>query len=82
MDGRRRTRRCPPTEQLAPFTTIAWRMAHIGVGCFATRVSTFFGDGSMPDDADMFDERHKPASLPRTAVDGAGLSRGDVPPLA
>jgi DinB superfamily len=59
-----------PTEQLAPFTTIAWRMAHISVGCFATRVSTFFGDGTIPDDADMFDERHKPASLPPTAVDG------------
>jgi len=29
------------TEQLAPFTTIAWRMSHISVGCFATRVSTF-----------------------------------------
>jgi hypothetical protein len=51
----------------SPVTTIAWRLAHIAVGCFATRASTFFGDGSVPEDADMFDPRHRPASLPGTA---------------
>jgi hypothetical protein len=52
----------------APVTTIAWRLCHIAVGCFAIRVSTFFGDGSRPN-ADMFDPRHLPASLPATARD-------------
>ena len=42
-------------------------MAHIAVGCFASRASTFFGDGSVAEDADMFDPRHQPASLPGTA---------------
>ena len=45
---------------------------HIGVGCFAVRASTFFGDGSVPDDASMFDPRHVPADLPSTA--DAGLA--------
>jgi len=51
-----------------PVTTIAWRMAHIAVGCFASRASTFFGNGTLPDDADMFDPRHHPVSLPGTAA--------------
>lgn len=59
-----------PAPNPPPLTTIAWRLVHIGVGCFATRVSTFFGDGSVPDDADMFDPRHFPANLPGTAADG------------
>jgi hypothetical protein len=50
-----------------PVTTIAWRMMHIAVGCLWTRTSTFFGDGSVPDDAGMFDPRHEPAALPATA---------------
>src|SRR6266511_3907870 len=33
-------------------TTIAWRLVHVGAGCFANRASTFFGDGSVPDSAD------------------------------
>ena len=49
-----------------PVTTIAWRLAHIAVGC-ASRASTFFGDGTVPAEADMFDPRHRPASLPATA---------------
>lgn len=53
-----------------PVTTIAWRMMHIAVGCFVTRSSTFFGDGSVGDDADMFDPRHVPADLPHTAAEG------------
>jgi hypothetical protein len=44
-------------------------MAHISVGCFAIRVSTFFGDGTVPGDADMFDPRHQPTTLPGTATD-------------
>ena len=41
---------------------------HISVGCFATRVSTFFGDGSVPGDAGLFDARHEPATVPSTAA--------------
>lgn len=51
-----------------PITTIAWRIMHITVGCFFIRASTFFGDGSVPADADMFDPRHQPAELPATAA--------------
>lgn len=58
-----------PEPSPPPVTTIAWRMIHIGVGCFATRVSTFFGDGSVPDTATMFDPRHVPARLPGSAAE-------------
>jgi hypothetical protein len=40
----------PPPEP-APITTIAWRMAHIAVGCFADRAQLFFdvpGDDPLP----------------------------------
>jgi DinB superfamily len=47
-----------------PLTTIAWRLVHIGATCLANRASAFFGDGSVPADADMFDPRHVPADLP------------------
>lgn len=47
--------------------SIAWRLMHIAVGCFHIRASAFFGDGSVPDDATMFDPRHLPATVPGTA---------------
>src|SRR5215207_3630518 len=50
-----------PEPSPPPVTTIAWRLVHIGVGCFAIRTSAFFGDGSVPGDADMFDPRHVPS---------------------
>jgi DinB superfamily len=56
-----------------PMTTIAWRLVHVAVGCFHTRASTFFGDGRVPADADMFDPRHEPARLPATAAEGLAL---------
>jgi len=56
-----------------PVTTIGWRMVRIAVGIFYTRASTFFGDGSVPDDANMFDPRHEPAALPGTAADALAL---------
>jgi hypothetical protein len=62
-----------PEPSPAPVTTIAWRMMHVAVGCFAIRVSTFFGDGSVPADAHMFDPRHEPADLPATAADGVAF---------
>jgi uncharacterized damage-inducible protein DinB len=56
-----------------PITTIAWRIMHVAVGIFHTRASTFFGDGSVPAEADMFDPRHEPAELPATAAGGLEL---------
>ena len=56
-----------------PVTTLAWRIVHIAVGVFYTRASTFFGDGSVPDDADMADPRHRPAHLPATAEEAVAL---------
>jgi hypothetical protein len=61
-----------PEPSPPPVTTIAWRMVHIAVGCFAVRTSTFFGGGNAPADADMWDPRHIPADLPGTA--DAGLA--------
>jgi hypothetical protein len=56
-----------PEPSPPPVTTIAWRLVHLGAGCFANRASAFFGDGSVPDDADMADPRHVPTDLPGTA---------------
>jgi len=56
-----------------PVTTIAWRVLHLAVGVFYTRASTFFGDGSVPADADMFDVRHRPGTLPGTAAGALDL---------
>lgn len=52
-----------------PVPTIAWRLVHVAVGCFAVRHSTFFDDKI---DAPMFDRRHIPSDLPVTA--DAGLA--------
>lgn len=57
-----------PEPSPPPVTTIAWRLVHIGATCLANRASTFFGDGSVPDDADMFDPRHVPSDLPGNAA--------------
>jgi hypothetical protein len=56
-----------------PVTTIAWRVMHIAVAVFYTRASTFFGDGSVPADADMFDPRHRPARQAATAAEALEL---------
>jgi uncharacterized damage-inducible protein DinB len=68
IDGADQRQPDPP-----PVTTIAWRLVHIAVGVFYTRASTFFGDGSVPADADMFDPRHQPARLPATAAEALDL---------
>jgi len=62
-----------PAPDPPPLTTIAWRMVHIGVGCFAIRVNAFFADN--PDNADMFDARHVPSEIPGTAADGLDFLR-------
>ena len=56
-----------------PVTTIAWRLVHVGATCFFNRASTFFGDGSVPEDADMFDPRHLPADLPGDATEAVAF---------
>ena len=58
-----------PAPDATVVPTIAWRLMYLAVGCFHTRASTFFGDGSVPDDADMFDPRHRPATVPATAAE-------------
>jgi hypothetical protein len=52
-----------------PLTTIAWRMLHIGIGCFLVRSSTFFPRPGDPDKG-MWDPSHIPAELPGSAADG------------
>lgn len=61
-----------PEPDPAPITTIGWRLAHIAVSNLSTRASAFFGDGSVPDGVDMFDDRHRPA-VPSTADDARRL---------
>ncbi|GIG38816.1 DinB family protein [Cellulomonas phragmiteti] len=58
-----------PAPEPPPVTTIAWRTAHVAVDVLGTRARAFFGD-DVPADADMFDPRLRPASVPATA-DGA-----------
>ena len=65
-DGRWRLDHGPEGDP-PPVTTIAWRLVHVGATCLANRASAFFGDGSVPADADMFDPRHVPADLPGDA---------------
>lgn len=50
-----------PEPKPAPFTTIAWRLAHIGSGVLGERASNHFGDGSF-DTANV--------AWPGTAADG------------
>jgi hypothetical protein len=59
----------PPPEP-PPVTTIAWRVVHLVADCLATRTSAFFGGGTVPDDADMYDPRHRPTTLPGGAAEG------------
>jgi hypothetical protein len=56
-----------PSPSPSPVTTLAWRMMHVGAYCLWNRAGAFFGDGSVPEDADMSDSRYLPASLPATA---------------
>jgi DinB superfamily len=39
-----------PPPRPAPFTTIAWRLAHLTIGVFGARASAHFDDGSFTDD--------------------------------
>jgi hypothetical protein len=53
-----------PEPTPAPFTTIAWRMAHLSVGVFGMRASNHFGDGSVT---------YETTDWPITAVGGLEL---------
>jgi hypothetical protein len=66
--GGGRLRYREPARDTPVVTTLRWRLMHIAIGCFHSRASTFFGDGSVPDDADMFDERHRPETVPADAA--------------
>lgn len=68
-DGAFRLDAQSPPPSPPPVTTIAWRLVHVGATIFANRASAFFGDGSVPDDADMADPRHVPTDLPGSAED-------------
>ena len=46
---------------------------HIGAYCLWNRAGAFFGGDSVPDDADMFDPRRVPASLPATASEAVAF---------
>lgn|SRR5690625_1148285 len=50
----------------APFTTIAWRMAHISILVFGIRASSHFGDGSLGVET---------AEWPLTAAEGVASLR-------
>ncbi|HEY8283080.1 MAG TPA: DinB family protein [Chloroflexota bacterium] len=64
LDGQR------PEPAPPPFTTIAWRLVHVGAMCLANRANAFFGDGVVPDDATMADPRYIPTDLPGSAAEG------------
>jgi hypothetical protein len=68
-DGRYVLDAAQPEPSPSPVTTIAWRMMHVAVGCFAMRSSAFFPEPGDPD-AGMWDPAHIPADLPGTAADG------------
>jgi hypothetical protein len=64
-DGRYELDRGRPSDP-PPFTTIAWRLVHIGAYCLANRANAFFTDNT---DLVMFDPRLVPTDLPGTAAD-------------
>jgi hypothetical protein len=68
-----RLRYTEPARDTLLITTLRWRLMHIALGCFHSRASTFFGDGSVPDDADMFDDRHCPETVPGDALGALDL---------
>jgi hypothetical protein len=61
-DGRWQWEHAWPPPDPAPFTTIAWRICHIGSGVLGFRASNHFGDGSQADESKI--------TWPTTAADG------------
>jgi hypothetical protein len=68
-DGGWRMDRTRPAGQPEPLTTIAWRMTHLAVECFESRVRAFFG-GEGPTMFSPGERILTAGDLPGTAADG------------
>ncbi|WP_157553009.1 ankyrin repeat domain-containing protein [Jiangella gansuensis] len=74
-DGRWDLDSLPVEPPIAPVTTIAWRVVHVGRDVLGKRARAFFapdsvpGGQTVPDDVVMYDERYWPEPPPRTAAD-------------
>lgn len=66
-DGRYAIDHTSPAPSPPPFTTIAWRMVHIGAYVLYNRADAFFGHSTLPPDTVMFDPGYLPERLPGTA---------------
>lgn len=62
-----------PEPPVAPVTTIAWRVAHLGRDVLGKRARAFFGGSTAPEETVMYDDRHWPEPLPLTADGGLAL---------
>lgn len=60
----------PLDPPVAPVTTIAWRVVHVGRDVLGKRARAFFAPGEVPDDVVMYDDAYWPEAPP-TAADGA-----------
>ncbi|WP_205325014.1 DinB family protein [Glycomyces sp. YM15] len=67
MDG------ADPAPEPPPVTTIAWRMLHIGRDVLGVRTRAFFGPNEGLEDAEMWDLRLWPDTLPATAADALAM---------
>ncbi|MDF1489696.1 ankyrin repeat domain-containing protein [Tessaracoccus caeni] len=72
-DGVVRIESVSPEPPVAPITTIAWRMAHVGRDVFGKRARALFLHWDAPDEATMFDDVFWPEPLPLTAEGGLEL---------
>ena len=62
----------PLDPPVAPVTTIAWRVVHVGRDVLGKRARAFFAPGEVPDDVVMYDDAYWPEPPPTTA--GAALA--------
>ena len=62
----------PLDPPVAPVTTIAWRVVHVGRDVLGKRARAFFAPGEVPDDVVMYDVAYWPVPPPTTA--GAALA--------
>ncbi|MFT3889739.1 MAG: ankyrin repeat domain-containing protein [Arachnia sp.] len=72
-DGVVRMESISPEPPVAPITTIAWRMAHVGRDVLGKRARALFLRWDAPDGATMFDDLFWPEPLPLTADGGLAL---------
>lgn len=74
-DGVVRVESISPEPPVAPITTIAWRMVHIGRDVLGKRARALFADAELPAGADMFDDALWPEPFPLSAAGGLDLLR-------